>query len=94
MLRRLHDVGVFDKDWVPVLARQQKSGLAVEFAPYPPWLRSRLTQPTRGASFDDWFSGSEQLDGKLVRKAGDRVLEATPLKVSGSLLIFEVRLRS
>ncbi len=94
MLRRLHDVGVFDQDWVPVLARQQKSGLTVEYGPYPPWLRSQLTQPSRGASFNDWFRGSEQPDGTFARKAGDRLLEATPLKVSGSLLIFEVRLRS
>lgn len=94
MLRRLHDLGVFEQDWVPVLARQHKGGMIVEFAPYPPWLRSRLGQPSRGAQFKEWFRGSEQSDGRSTRDTHNGVLEALPVRLSESSTIFELRLRS
>lgn len=94
MLRRLHELTVFEEDWVPVLTRHRKGDLTIVFAPYPPWLRSRLAQPSRGANFNEWFRGSEQLDGRFTKNTHDGVLEAVPVRLSGSSVIFELRMQS
>lgn len=91
MLRRLNDLGVFDQIWSPVLTRQQATGLRIEFAAYPPWLRSRLRQPTRGTSFKAWFGGTEHQDGSFSKDSQDGVLEARPVPLSSSATIFELR---
>lgn len=94
MLRRLHDLAIFDEDWVPVLTRHCNSGLRIQFAPYPPWLMSRLAQPRRGSSFNEWFRGTEQTDGRFTKETHNGILEAIPVRLPGSSVIFELRIRS
>lgn len=92
MLRRLNDLGRFESGWAPVLTRRSQEGLTVEYAAYPPWLKSHLIEPTRGVPFNKWFGGSEQADGKVIKPTQEGTLEASPLRVAGSSVIFEVRL--
>src|SRR5574340_1232702 len=42
MIRRLHEIGMFNNDWTVVLARRIGSKLAIEFAAYPVWLKPYL----------------------------------------------------
>ena len=93
LLRRLHGLRVFERDWVPVLTRKHNHRMTIEFAPYPPWLRSRLTPPKRGMPFSEWFNGNEQTDGKSIRATDGGVLEASPITLTRSTVIFEVRLK-
>jgi len=93
MLRRLYELRLFEQDWVPILTRWQGRQLIIEFAPYPPWLRSRLTPPSRGLHFEDWFRGSELPDGTFVRDTEGGTLEASPTRMSGSSVILDLRLR-
>ncbi len=77
---------------LPVLARRNDSGLAIEYAAHPLWLQSRLTAPSRGMQFNEWFRGSEQPDGKLTKETHKGTLEASPFRLSGSSTLFELRL--
>ncbi len=93
MLRRLNEFGVFEHGWTPVLTRRSGGSLAIEYAAYPPWLKSHLNPPSRGTSFSGWFRGSEQPDGAFVKETHVGVLEASPVKVTGSSIIFELRMQ-
>ena len=57
MLRRLHQVRAFEStDLALVLVRRpQKSEAVIEFATYPPWLRTLLPTPQRGLAFASWL---------------------------------------
>jgi Zn-dependent peptidase ImmA (M78 family) len=94
MLRRLNEFGVFEHDWAPVLTRRSGGVLAIEYAAYPPWLKSHLSPPGRGASFKGWFRGSEQPDGKFQKETHEGVLEALPIELTGTSVIFELRMQS
>ena len=94
MLRRLNEFDAFEHGWAPVLTRRSGGDLAIEYAAYPPWLKSHLHAPSRGTSFNGWFRGSQQPDGAFVKDTHAGVLEASPVKLSGSSIIFELRMQS
>jgi hypothetical protein len=95
MLRRLNQFAVFEHGWTLVLARRRSiDTLAIEYAVHPPWLQVHLSVPTRGTSFNQWFRGIEQADGVLVKETTAGILKASPLKLTGSLVIFEIRIQS
>jgi hypothetical protein len=94
MLRRLQDFTVFDHDWTAVLTRHHRSGMTIEFAPYPPWLRSRVAKPTRGSQFNEWFRGTERPGGRFTKDTYGGVLEALPVRLTEFSTIFEVRVRT
>ena len=91
MLRRLNDVGAFESGLAPVLTRRSAGKFEIEFAVYPPWLKSHLLSPKRGADFTAWFRPTEQSEGSLIKKRPDGTLKAQPFEVTASLRIFEVR---
>jgi Zn-dependent peptidase ImmA (M78 family) len=94
MLRRLNDFDMFEHGWAPVLTRRNGGALTIEYAAYPPWLKSSLSAPSRGASFEGWFRGSEQSDGTFHKETHEGVLEASPVKLAGSSIMFELRMQS
>ena len=94
MLRRLNECGVFEHGWAPILARRSGDAVAIEYAVYPPWVKSHFSAPKRGVTFNGWFRGIEQADGILRKETQDGILEALPVKVTGSLVIFELRILS
>jgi Zn-dependent peptidase ImmA (M78 family) len=93
MVRRLSELGAFENTWAPVLARRSGGALTIEYAAYPPWLKSHLNAPSRGVSFNKWFRGSEQADGGFKKKIHEGVLEASPVKLTGSSVMFELRMQ-
>jgi hypothetical protein len=93
MLRRLNDLGVFESGWVPILTRRSGEELAIEYATYPPWLKSHFAAPKRGMAFAVWFRAAEQSDGKFKRETADGALEASPVKVTTSLIMLELRMQ-
>jgi hypothetical protein len=94
MLRRLNGLGVFELGWTPVLTRRSGGTLAIEYASYPAWLKSHLNAPSRGVSFNGWFRGAEQPNGTFKKETHEGVLEALPVKLTGSSIIFELRMQS
>jgi hypothetical protein len=94
MLRRLNEFGIFEHGWAPVLTRRIGDGLKIEYAAYPPWMKSHLRAPNRGTPFNWWFRGAEQPDGTFKRETSEGVLEALPVRLSGSSVIFEIRMES
>jgi hypothetical protein len=93
MLRRLSEFGEFQNDWAPVLTRRNGEIFEIEYAVYPPWLKSHLGKPLVGADLSTWFRPTERSDGTLRRKLPDGELEARPFPINGSKAIFELRVR-
>ena len=91
MTRRLNECGVFEHGWAPILARRSGETLAIEYAVYPPWVKSHFSVPKRGVAFNGWFRGMEQADGVLRKETQNGILEARPVKVTRSLVVFELR---
>jgi hypothetical protein len=95
MFRRLTELGVFENGWAPALARRKGGRLLIEYAAYPPWLTTYIgTAPKRGTEFAAWFGTAARSDGALTKDAGDERLEAIPIEITGSLVIYELRLNS
>lgn len=94
MLRRLNELEVFESGWAPILTRRSGERLAIEYATYPPWLKSHLAAPKRGMAFEAWFRAAEQQDGTFKKEINGGVLEASPVKVTSSLVMIELRMRS
>jgi Zn-dependent peptidase ImmA (M78 family) len=94
MLRRLNEFGTFEHGWAPVLTRRSGTALTIEYATHPPWLKPHLNAPGRGASFNGWFRGSEQPDGTFKKETPEGTLDALPVNVTGSSIIFELRMQS
>ena len=94
MLRRLNELDGFENGWAPVLTRRIGRMFEIEYAPYPPWLKSHLGKPNIGADFSMWFGSAEDSDGILRRKRLEGSLEAEPLRITDSKTIFELRFRS
>ena len=94
MLRRLNEFSLFENGWAPVLTRRIGRNLAVEFAAYPLWLKPYLASPKRGVVFSSWFRATEQSNRILRKHIGDVTVEASPVEVANSLIIFELRLQS
>lgn len=101
LMRRLWDLDAFGDELAPVLTRRASgSSFTIEYAVYPPWLKTLLAGPQRGSDFGAWFGGSkpERIDGDrvtlevLVRGTPQGRLTAQPVDVSPSLRIFELRL--
>ena len=57
-------------------------------------MKSHFSAPKRGVTFNGWFRGIEQPNGTLRKETQDGTLEALPVKVTGSLVIFELRILS
>jgi hypothetical protein len=93
MLRRLNEFGGFENDWAPVLTRRNGEVFEIEYAAYPPWLKSHLGKPQVGVDLSTWFKPTESSGGTLKRKLPDGDLEAQPFRVTGSKTIFELRIR-
>ena len=94
MLRRLNELGEFENGWAPVLTRRNGRMFEIEYAAYPPWLKSHLGKPQIGTDFSMWFRSTEDSEGILRRKHLEGRLEAEPFQITGSKTIFEVRFRS
>jgi hypothetical protein len=94
MLRRLTEFGVFEHGWAPVLTRRSGGTLEIEYAAYPPWLKPYLNVPSRGASFNGWFRGSQQQDGSIEKETHAGVLKASPVKLTAFSTLFELRMQS
>lgn len=94
MLRRLNEFSQFESGWAPVLTRRIGPNLAIEFAVYPPWLKPYLVIPKRGVEFSSWFRATEQSNRILRKQVGEVTVEASPVEVTKSLIIFELRLQS
>lgn len=96
MLRRLAEFGVFEHGWAPVLTRRIGAVLAIEYAAYPPWLKSHLNAPNRGVPFNEWFRGAEQPGGSgtFKKATNNGVLEALPVTLTGASVIFDLRMQS
>jgi hypothetical protein len=93
MLRRLHDVGAFDHGWTTVLTRRNGASLSIEFAGYPVWLKPYLPIPRRGTEFVVWFGATEQNGRSFEKWVGGVAISASPIDVSDSAVIFELRLK-
>jgi Zn-dependent peptidase ImmA (M78 family) len=91
MVRRLQEFGCYENDWAPVLTRRKGQAFAIEYAAYPPWLRSHVRKPQIGAKFATWFSATDTSDGIFKRNVPNGMLEARPFDVTRSKTIFEVR---
>ena len=79
MLRRLHDLGAFHKDWAPVLTRQHNGGLCIEFAPYPPWLRSLVAPQIEASISASGFAVLSNGMGSLLKtRATGRIWKPHP----------------
>jgi hypothetical protein len=85
-------VDAFDNGWTVVLARRTGAKLSIEFAGYPVWLKPYLPLPKRAAEFAPWFGATEQKESAFEKRIGDVVIKASPIDVSSSLVIFELRL--
>jgi len=94
MVRRLHDFGGLNGDWAPVLTRRNGNDFEIEYAVYPPWLKSHLGEPARGADFLSWMRPTHHSGEVLGRTLPEVQLEAEPFNSSGSKTIFELRFRS
>jgi hypothetical protein len=91
MVRRLDEFGVFENGWTAVLTRRIGRNLAIEFAAYTVWLKPYLSLPKRGVEFSLWFGATGRLDRILEKRVGDVAIKASPVEVSTSLVIFELR---
>jgi Zn-dependent peptidase ImmA (M78 family) len=94
MVRRLHDFGGLNGDWAPVLTRRNGNDFEIEYAVYPPWLKSHLGEPARGADFLSWMRPTHHSGEILGRTLPGGQLEAEPFNSNGSKTIFELRFRS
>jgi IrrE N-terminal-like domain len=94
MLRRLHDSDAFVHGWAPVLTRRTGPGLVIEYGAYPVWLKPYSDAPKRGVEFSTWFRATEQEEGVLKKRVGEVMIEASPVNVTSSLVIFELRMHS
>ena len=105
MLRRMRDACASQLvDVALVLVRRiQQCEAVIDFALYPPWLKTLLPQPHRGRSFipwlrhavSDWKSGPDFVsvfETGLQKKTASGLLSVAPYKVTRSLQIFELRL--
>ena len=92
MLRRLNEFGGFEDNWAPVLTRRNGEAFEIEYAAYPPWLKSHLGKPHIGMDLSTWFRPTESSGGVLTRKLADAKLEARPFQITGSKTIFELRI--
>lgn len=93
MLRRLNDLSLLEETWTPVLTRQQGPELIVDFAGYPVWLKPYLSIPKRGESFSAWFRATRETNGVLQKQIGDICIQASPIEITRSLTVFELRLQ-
>lgn len=93
MVRRLNEFGVFEDGWAAVLTRRINGAPTIQYASYPSWLQSYLRTPKRGGQFSSWFSATEQSDGVLRKRFGDISVEAVPVELTTSLVLFELRVR-
>jgi len=94
MVRRLNEIGTFENGWAPILTRRNGDVLAIEYAAYPPWLKSHLAMPKRGLPFKAWLRGVEHPDGTFTKETHRGILGASPVSLSGSSVMFELRIRS
>ena len=94
MLRRLNEFSLLKDGWAPVLTRRIGRNLTVEFAACPIWLKPYLAIPKRGVEFSSWFRATEQSNRILRKQIGDATVEASPVDVTNSLVIFELRLQT
>lgn len=94
MVRRLHELRAFENNWTPVLVRDHKGTLLIEYAAYPHWLIPHIVAPDIGVPFSNWFRGNRQVDGTLLRRVNGGCLKAIRKDVTGSLMIFELHLRT
>jgi len=104
MIRRLDEDGAFaTTDIAVVLVRRPPGSSAViEYATYPPWLKSLLPIPRRGASFSSWVQADELnnfggdvsalFEDGLERSAVSSSLRASAFRISGSQHIVELRI--
>lgn len=92
MTRRLNELSLFQR-WAPVLTRRIGQSLEIQFAARPSWIGQHLTVPKRGMEFVAWFSATNESNRVLKRQNGKVTIEATPIEVSASLIIFELRER-
>jgi Zn-dependent peptidase ImmA (M78 family) len=94
MVRRLHDFGGLNEDWAPILTHRRGQVFQIEYAVYPPWLKSHLAAPERGTDFFMWLGPTDNTQGVLKRKLLEGELVAEPLHITSSKTIFQVRFRS
>lgn len=93
MVRRLHDFGGLNSDWAPVLTQRNGNNFEIEYAVYPPWLKSHLPTPGRGTDFLTWLRPTDNSQGVFRRKLIEGELEAEPHNITGSKTIFQLRFR-
>jgi len=92
MVRRLEDAEAFHHDEGLVLTKISKDGkLRIEYSVYPPWMGAHLTQPKRDTDFYEWFRPESNVVGTLQRNSGQGLLTATPVEISSSVCVFEIR---
>ena len=94
MARRLHDLHAFENGWMPVLTRLSGGIPLIEFAAYTHWLIPHIVAPEKGIAFPDWFRGVQQPDGVLKKRVSGGRLDAVRREITGSLVIFELRLHN
>jgi hypothetical protein len=93
MLRRLAQHGVFDAARIaPILTR---AGI-IEFALYPPELKSCLSEPVRGTDFTEWFGKrARQIetlqDGSLRRISREGVVLAREIHITSERRLWELK---
>jgi hypothetical protein len=91
MLRRLQGIGAFDSgDYAPVLTRKERGNCLIEYAVYPPWLKSHLLPPKRGDDFAAWFHPSDPDASTWQRRVTGGVLTAKSGDISSSLRVLEI----
>ena len=104
IVRRLNEVGAFEStDTALVLVRRSAGGAMIEYAVYPPWLKSVLPTPHRGTNFASWlrhassigrsdFALAELIESGLQGKTTSGVLRVDSFDVTRSQQIFELRI--
>ncbi len=93
ILRRLVEHGVFDsRQLTPILARAGK----IEFALYPPLLKSCVSEPRRGTDFSEWFGKhAVQIEtlanGALRRTSREGVVLARSIHIGPEMRLWELK---
>jgi hypothetical protein len=103
IMRRVHSVGAFEDQFAPALLRKQPGAVfTIEYAVYPPWLKSLLPTPRRGLEFMKWFGvDSARQGGRDVapgveecwtKETAQGLLVAKSVDITPSLRIVELQI--